>query len=175
MRCVLLNRNKTGFPDDNSKAGNSRESTLFSQTTWINILQPCFRFLAVYSPRRSLRLWTSADRYPFPFKTVQSNMLSAPSFSSSRRVPAVSNFISFASSSTKGVSVYKTPANVTLTMSAGTKLSVEWCGTGNERWKLGLGLLLWSACLDDALISLQTDRQVDWEWWPGQQDKGEWG
>lgn len=46
---------------------------------------------------------------------------SAPSFSNSHRAPAVSNFISSTSSFTKGVSVYKTPANATLTMSAGTK------------------------------------------------------
>lgn len=35
--------------------------------------------------------------------------------------PVVSNFISFTSSFTKGVSVYKTKANATLTPSAGTK------------------------------------------------------
>lgn len=105
------------------------------------------------------------DGYPFPFKTVQSNMPSAPSFSSSRRVPAVSNFISFTSSSTKGVSVYKTPANVTLTMSAGTKPPAEWSATSNERWKRGLTPLLWSACLDDALVSRQTDR------WTGKDDQ----
>lgn len=43
-----------------------------------------------------------------------------PSFSNSHGAPAVSNFISF-TSFTKGVSVYKTRANATLTTSAGTK------------------------------------------------------
>lgn len=123
-----------------------------------------FWFLAVHS-LRSQQLWIPVDGYPFPFKTVQSNMPSAPSFSSSRRVPAVSNFISFTSSSTKGVSVYKTPTNVTLTMSAGTKPPAEWSGTSNERWKRGLTPLLWSACLDDALVSRQTDR------WTGKDDQ----
>jgi len=90
-----------------------------SQMIWLNGWKshtfPAFNRYSLFAATLNL------PRYVSPFKTRQSNTPSAPCFSNIGRAAAVGNFISLTSSFTKGVSVYKTPANVTLTMSAGTK------------------------------------------------------
>lgn len=82
---------------------------------------------------------------------------SALSFSNSHTAPVVSNFISFTSSFTKGVSVYKTPANATLTPSAGTKpqssdegrgmkdesSDLDWCSEARV-WKILSSAFRWT-------------------------------
>lgn len=92
----------------------SQRSPSFASSTWVDLVAGhSFLLSRAHSKSESHSTHT-------PVKMGQSNMPLA-SGHPLPSAPAVSNFISFTSSFTKGLSVYKTLANATLTTSAGTK------------------------------------------------------